>query len=217
MHEARRNGPFPYGPDHTQRSQSLRPVPLGSRRKRTAVSTTDAGIAALIIRFISISGNRALPKATGEVLRSARRARGLTLRDVTSRSHGRFKPSVLGAYERGERSISLARFCELAETYGMPADRLLADVFARLDPAGRQEIAIDLNRLTLITGEEGKVVAEFVHKLKSKRGDYMTDVITLRSGDLEAISLEASQTPNALLRTIQPAVRGPLGSGDPGE
>lgn len=101
------------------------------------------------------------------------------------------------------------RFCELAETYGIPPDRLLADVFARLDPAGRQEIAIDLNRLTLIPGQEGKVVAEFVHKLKSQRGDYMTDVITLRSGDLEAISLASSQTPNTLLRTLQPALRSP--------
>jgi transcriptional regulator with XRE-family HTH domain len=133
----------------------------------------------------------------------------MTLRDVTSRSHGRFKPSVLGAYERGERNISLSRFCELAEMYGFPPDRLLADVFARLDPAGRQEIAIDLNRLTLIPGEEGKVVAQFVHKLKSQRADYMTDVITLRSGDIEAISLEASQTPNTLLRTLQPALRTP--------
>jgi transcriptional regulator with XRE-family HTH domain len=133
----------------------------------------------------------------------------LTLRDVTSSSHGRFKPSVLGAYERGERSISLTRFCELAQTYGIPPDRLLADVFARLDPTGRQEIAIDLNRLTLIPGEEGKVVAEFVHKLKSQRGDYMTDVITLRAGDLEAISLEAEQPANALLRTLEPALRRP--------
>lgn len=141
------------------------------------------------------------------MLRSARRARGLTLRDVTSGSHGRFKPSVLGAYERGERSISLVRFCELAQTYGIPPDRLLADVLARLDPAGRQEIAIDLNRLTLIPGQEGKVVAEFVHRLKSQRGDYMTDVITLRSGDLEAISLASSQTPNTLLRTLEPALR----------
>jgi transcriptional regulator with XRE-family HTH domain len=142
----------------------------------------------------------------------------MTLRDVTSTSHGLFKPSVLGAYERGERSISLARFCDLAQTYGIPPDRLLAEVFARLDPEGRQEVAIDLNRLTLIPGQEGKVVAEFVHRLKSQRGDYMTDVITLRAGDIEAISLASSQTPSTLLRTIQPAVRGPMRRfGDLGE
>lgn len=151
------------------------------------------------------------------MLRDARRARGFTLRDVASTSHGRFKPSVLGAYERGERSISLSRFCELAETYGVPPDRLLADVLSRLDPAGRQEIAIDLNLLTLIPGEEGKVVAEFVHRLKSRRSDYMTDVITLRSGDIEEMSLASSQTPNTLLRTIQSALRAPRRSGDSGE
>jgi DNA-binding protein BldD-like, C-terminal domain len=99
------------------------------------------------------------------------------------------------------------RFCELAQTYGIPPDRLLAEVFARLDPSGRQEVAIDLNRLTLVQGQEGKVIAEFVHKLKSQRRDYLTDVITLRAGDIEAISMEASQSPATLLRTIEPAVR----------
>jgi hypothetical protein len=37
----------------------------------------------------------------------------------------------------------------------------------------------------------------------------------LRSGDIEAISMEVSQSPATLLRTLEPAVRGPLkGFGD---
>jgi transcriptional regulator with XRE-family HTH domain len=71
-------------------------------------------------------------EVAGEVLRDARRKRGLTLRAVWRRSGGRFKPSALGGYERGERSISLDKFCGLAAIYGVAADRLLAEVLDRV-------------------------------------------------------------------------------------
>jgi len=123
------------------------------------------------------------------------------------RSAGRFKPSVIGGYERGERSISLSRFCELARFYGVPPDRLLAEVMAELAPESRGEVVIDVNKLTLVLGDEGRTVAEFVHRVKMQRGDYLTDVITLRSGDLEALSLAMGESPSSLLRKLRPAVR----------
>ena len=123
------------------------------------------------------------------------------------RSGGRFKPSVIGGYERGERSISLARFVELANFYGVPPDRLLGEVLAEIAPEARTEVVIDVNKLTLILGEEGRAVAEFVHRVKMQRGDYLTDVITLRSGDLEALSLATGESPPALLRKLRPAIR----------
>jgi nucleoside-diphosphate-sugar epimerase len=43
-------------------------------------------------------------------------------------TRGRFKPSSLGGYEKGERNISLELFREVADLYGMPADQLLAEV-----------------------------------------------------------------------------------------
>ncbi|MGH2699518.1 MAG: helix-turn-helix domain-containing protein [Actinomycetota bacterium] len=58
--------------------------------------------------------------ALGEVLRRARKQRGMTLDDVRRRSRGRFKSSAVGGYERGERAISLERFCDLSEMYGVP-------------------------------------------------------------------------------------------------
>lgn len=142
----------------------------------------------------------------GETLRRARQARGLTLRDVQARSRGGFKPSALGSYERGERMISLERFCELAAIYGVPADRLLCDVLDRAAPDARREVVIDLNRLALLRGEEGRLVAEYVHKVKVQRGDYLTDVVTLRSGDLQALALEAGLKPRDLSQKLKPTV-----------
>ena len=86
-------------------------------------------------------------KPVGVALREARRALGLTLRGVEARSRGRFKPSAVGGYERGEREISLHRFCELALLYGIPPATLLEN--ALRDPA-RTEGAIVVAGLDLV-------------------------------------------------------------------
>ena len=144
--------------------------------------------------------------AVGDVLRRARNARGLTLQGVTRGTGGRFKPSVLGGYERGDRMISLERFCELAEFYGVPADRLLGDALALLSPAGRREVTIDLTRLPLVNSDEAKAVAEFAHRVKTRRADYVSSVVTLRSGDVEALALECGEEPDGFLKRLRPAL-----------
>lgn len=63
--------------------------------------------------------------ALGQRLRAARRHRGWSLGEVESNTDGEFKASVVGAYERGERAISVQRFSRLAEIYGTPASELL--------------------------------------------------------------------------------------------
>lgn len=67
-------------------------------------------------------------EGVGRVLRQARVARNLTLRGVGLRSGGAFSPSAVAGYERGERSITLERFCLLADLYGLAPDRLLAEI-----------------------------------------------------------------------------------------
>jgi transcriptional regulator with XRE-family HTH domain len=145
--------------------------------------------------------------AAGEVLRRARRNRGLTLQDVTRLTAGTFKASVLGGYERGERTISLERFTELARLYGTPADRLLGQILERTDPQGRVEVVVDLTRLALLDEAEVRVVAEFIHHVRTKRGDYLTDVVSLRSGDVEALALRSGVAPRELLSMLRPALR----------
>jgi transcriptional regulator with XRE-family HTH domain len=85
-----------------------------------------------------------ISSAVGEALRDTRLRRRLTVYDVERLSNGRFKPSSLGGYERGERAISMQRFCELAEVYGVRADRLLLDALARA--AAAERVVVDLTR-----------------------------------------------------------------------
>jgi transcriptional regulator with XRE-family HTH domain len=81
--------------------------------------------------------------AAGRELRRARVEAGFTLQGVKVRSGARFKPSAVGAYERGERAISLDRFIALANIYGLPADRLLARVMERVDRPSTRVVVLD--------------------------------------------------------------------------
>jgi transcriptional regulator with XRE-family HTH domain len=73
-------------------------------------------------------------------LRQVRTGRSLSLRQVTVRSGGRFKPSSVASYERGERQISLERLFALAEVYGVAPERIVAAIAHRMEeaqPGGR--------------------------------------------------------------------------------
>jgi transcriptional regulator with XRE-family HTH domain len=152
-------------------------------------------------------------RIAGEVLRAARREAGLTLRDVWTRSKGEFKPSALGGYERGERSISLDKFCTLAEIYGAPADRLLGEVLAGTDPGGRARVVVDLTALADLGGAESprsdlaRELGRFIHFIRSRRGDFLTNIVSLRSGDVEAFALSLGVAPSVLLKQLRQAIR----------
>ena len=148
-----------------------------------------------------------LSAATGEALRRARRRRGLSLRDLPSVSGGLFKPSAVGAYERGARAISLGRFCQLARLYGAAPDQLLSEAMDLLDAERRQHLVIDLNRMSLLEPEEGRRVARFVHRLRGRRGDLLGELISLRAGDLEVLAHETGLPPSQLLERLRPALR----------
>src|SRR6202023_4007461 len=61
----------------------------------------------------------------GERLRNVRKQQRLSLQAVEAASRQEFKASVLGAYERGERAISVPRLQRLAKFYNVPVDQLL--------------------------------------------------------------------------------------------
>lgn len=148
-----------------------------------------------------------ISEVIGEALRRVRKARKLTLHDVRRISDGRFKPSSVGSYERGTRTISVPLLCELSTLYGVPADRVLADALASAGPAGRPEIVIDLNRLPRMGGEDGRIVSEFVGQVRTLRGDVQSDIITLRAGDVEVLATALGTETSALLDRIRPSLR----------
>ena len=70
-------------------------------------------------------GSSPYSRLVGERLRSIRLQKNMSLGDVEQRSGEEFKASVLGAYERGERAISVPRLERLAKFYDVGIDQLL--------------------------------------------------------------------------------------------
>ncbi len=58
-------------------------------------------------------------KRLGVKLRTARTNAGLSLDRLAAQTHGEFKASAVGSYERGERAISVERFARLCSIYAV--------------------------------------------------------------------------------------------------
>ena len=146
-----------------------------------------------------------LAQEIGRALRRTRNARGLTLRDVAAASGGAFKATSVAGYERGERSISLERFCDLCRIYGMAPERLLADIVSAAE--GRAEPEIDLTVLETLGSEEGALISGFVRQVSALRSARAGDTIVLRAGDLEVLATASGRQPEELLEMLRPALR----------
>ena len=88
----------------------------------------------------------------GNRLRSIRRQRGLSLQDVQKLSDQEFKAAVLGAYERGERSLSLPRLQRLAQFFSVPIVQLLPQEETPTPTAPTEGVTIDLNQIERLSG-----------------------------------------------------------------
>ena len=136
-------------------------------------------------------------RAVGERLRNLRRQQSLSLLAVEEASGREFKASVLGAYERGERIISVLRLQRLAQLYGVPVDQLLPrpalDRVRLRCPPDRQRpnraavsepVSIDLLRLAALEAPEKEVLRRYVSMIQIQRGDFNGKVITIRREDV---------------------------------
>jgi transcriptional regulator with XRE-family HTH domain len=150
--------------------------------------------------------NPAYAKEVGLRLRDIRRQQGLSLQAVAEASEREFKASVLGAYERGERMISVLRLQRLSQLYGVPVDQLLP----RVPSTGRgvhgageggpaRRVKIDLIRLETTQFPERDLLKRYVGMIQLERGDYNGKVITIRAEDLRSLARMLETDEDALL------------------
>ncbi len=145
----------------------------------------------------------------GERLRNIRLQKGLSLHDVEQRSGKEFKASVLGAYERGERSISVPRLQRLAIFYGVPVDHLLPRL-ASGEPAqgttppeaGDERLCVDLEALATRKEPEARTLARFLHFMQMQRGDFNGKMLTIRRDDVRALAALLDHSPASLLARL---------------
>lgn len=146
-------------------------------------------------------------RAVGDRLRTLRRQRGLSLLAVEEASQREFKASVLGAYERGERVISVLRLQRLAEFYRVPVDQVLPRPgqgqghgpgqggAGAEDPGGRSRfvpqrpVTIDLVKLNATESIEGQVIRRYINALQNQRSGFHGTSMAIRAEDLRVIGL----------------------------
>ena len=160
--------------------------------------------------------NTEYAQRVGARLRSVRRQKGLSLQDVEAKSSLEFKASVLGAYERGERAISVPRLQRLARFYSVPVDRLLPDENGGLGhvvdltapgegtaaDARAEAIMIDLTRLSEVDDESLAPLQRFITMIQLQRQDYNGRVLTVRREDMRALACLIDVSPDGLRRRL---------------
>jgi transcriptional regulator with XRE-family HTH domain len=130
----------------------------------------------------------------GARLRAVRRQKRLSLQAVAAASGQEFKVSVLGAYERGERAISVPRLQRLARLYDVPVEQLLPEAVrdaatgARTArDSGSSRVSINLAAVKAATGDLAAALQRFVMTIQVERQDFNGQVLTIRRDDLRVI------------------------------
>ncbi|MFM8992862.1 MAG: transcriptional regulator [Actinomycetota bacterium] len=119
--------------------------------------------------------------------------KNMALGDVETRSNNEFKASVLGAYERGERAISVPRLERLAKFSDDGIDQLLprdpqrVDVGSANAPQGK--LRIDVAKLSQMQGAQFSMLEKFLRMIQIQRQDFNGKVITVRQHDIRAIAV----------------------------
>jgi transcriptional regulator with XRE-family HTH domain len=158
-------------------------------------------------------------RRVGQRLRAIRRQKRLSLQEVEAASSQEFKASVLGAYERGERVISVPRLQRLADFYRVPFDQLLprdGEVPTEAPPAGIEptevrlappswpaKVTFDLARFQAVDGDpELEMVYKYLSSIQVRRQDFNGRVLTIRADDIRAIAGLFGTDADALLRRL---------------
>jgi transcriptional regulator with XRE-family HTH domain len=143
----------------------------------------------------------------GRALRRARLARRMTLKDLADASADRFRPTSVAGYERGERKISVVRFCELCRLLAVPPERVLGEILRAVE--GRLEPEIDLTKLEGLATSESELITGFIRQVLSQRGERGVETVVLRTGDVEVLASAAGRRPEELIDLVSSARSGP--------
>ena len=158
----------------------------------------------------------------GERLRVVRKQKRMSLQAVESASQHEFKASVLGAYERGERAISVPRLQRLARFYNVPVDQLLP---RDLGPEGPKwdndgdtidlredgsslrshedgRVSLDLEKLETLAAPERELLSRYIGMIQLQRQDFNGQVLTIRQEDLRAIACLFEATSEGMRRRL---------------
>ena len=147
-------------------------------------------------------------KALGIRLREAREARGISLKGVEVASEGFIRASMLGAYERGEHSISAQRLYRIARLYGIPVEELLESIDERsapIEPSVRADEAIrfEVGKLEQAKTREAQALLRLVRMVEKRRRRRSSESIELRREDLVTAAATLGRSVGSLVDALR--------------
>jgi transcriptional regulator with XRE-family HTH domain len=168
----------------------------------------------------AVSPAQSYARRVGQRLRAIRRQKGLSLQEVEAASGHEFKASVLGAYERGERIISVPRLQRLAGYYDVPVDQLLPPNgdLERAAAAGRakvdserslptsdraEKVTFDLTRFRDVEDPDLEMVRQYLNSIQVMRQDFNGRMLTIRRDDIRAIAGMFGTDTGALINRLE--------------
>ena len=136
-----------------------------------------------------------LEQRCSQLLRDIRRKKGVTLQDVQRLSNGQIKAVVLGSYERGTRSISLARISQLAQFYEVPVDYFFGAIPIAVNEH-TERLIFDARKMKNLDISDGifEQVRSFLDRIAQLRRDWNGEVLSIRKSDSETMALMTSLT-----------------------
>jgi transcriptional regulator with XRE-family HTH domain len=143
-------------------------------------------------------------KAVGERLRRIRIQKGMSLHDVQQASDSRWKAAVVGAYERGDRNVTIARLSELADFYAVPMSEILPDQGPNAGTTieAKRRVVLNLEGLDDVPEPDRDPLSRFTTAIQMQRGDYNGRVLTIREDDLMALALLYQTTADDLSQRL---------------
>jgi transcriptional regulator with XRE-family HTH domain len=139
----------------------------------------------------------------GDRLRRIRHQQDLSLADVEQRSDGEWKAVVIGAYERGDRAVTVARLARLADFYGVPLADLLPTPRTSEPGTSPSRLVLDLTRLADDGSPGLTAVVRFAERIQRLRGDHNGRVLTIRGADVQTIALAVGEDPDDLVDSLR--------------
>jgi transcriptional regulator with XRE-family HTH domain len=144
-------------------------------------------------------------KALGERLRKIRIQKGMSLQDVQGASDGKWKAAVIGAYERGDRNVTVGKLSELADFYGVPVTEILPSDDGTSAPSGferNRRVVLNLEELSSVPEHDRDPLSRFTTAIQIQRGDFNGRILTIREDDLMALALLYQTTSDELSRRL---------------
>ena len=158
-------------------------------------------------------------RRVGQRLRAIRRQKRLSLQEVEAASSQEFKASVLGAYERGERSSPCPDCSAWPTSTGcrstsscpatpsspteVPASGVEPTEVRAAVPVWPSKVTFDLARFQAVDGDpELEMVYKYLSSIQVRRQDFNGRVLTIRADDIPPIAGLFGTDADALLRRL---------------